>query len=428
MTYKPVRQALAGGRVKKTSRSHQKRKRKAAPPPAATSAALKRLQRPSIERVCSKCFEDENLVGWIEQQDGEPGCDACGKRDAPTADLNELADHMRERLERYYGYAADQLPYDSGEGGYLAPHWDTYDLLADVVGLSLPRDSRGLFFRLCEAISDQMWCEYDWLTLDLDDSLASGWGRFSKVVQHQRRFFFHEFGIDRDDPDQRSPAELLRFIGKLAERQSLIKSLPRGTRIYRARHLDPMPAKVCAKDLGPPPAKYALQSNRMNPAGIPMLYAATHPRTALHEVRGKGAVLGTFEVMRDARILDLSLLPPVPGIFSNSSREDRLGLKFLIEFERSITKPVARDQRVHVDYLPSQVATEFFREFAFASGPIDGIQYRSSLDKSGSNIVLFATVRDIKGWRPARGPWARLVKASPWLRLVDVRLPARRVR
>jgi len=83
----------------------------------------------------------------------------------------------------------DSHPHDSAEGGYLAPHWDTYDLLADVVGLSLPHDSGDLFLILCEAISDQTWCEYDWLTLDLDRSLASGWGRFSDVVQHQRRFF-----------------------------------------------------------------------------------------------------------------------------------------------------------------------------------------------------------------------------------------------
>ena len=29
---------------------------------------------------------------------------------------------------QFYGFAADQLPYETKDGGYLAPHWDTYDL------------------------------------------------------------------------------------------------------------------------------------------------------------------------------------------------------------------------------------------------------------------------------------------------------------
>jgi HEPN/RES N-terminal domain 1 len=190
----------------------------------------------ALERVCANCFDDVDLSNWIIGQGGPLGCDACGQVDAPTAAFVDLIEHMRSCLCRYFGFAADQLPYESREGGYLGPHWDTYDLLEEKVGLSLPRDNDGhLYSTLAQDISDQYWCEFDWLSLELDHALALDWARFCKIIQHQRRFFFQDFGVDENDHDQRSPQELLHFICRLVERLGLIITIPKGTRIYRAR-------------------------------------------------------------------------------------------------------------------------------------------------------------------------------------------------
>ena len=61
------------------------------------------------------------------------------------------------------------------------------------------------------------------------------------------------------------------------------------------------------------------------------------------------------------RVLDLSELPPVPSIFA-ASREQRGALQFLWEFVKSITAPVVHDGREHIDYVPTQSLTEYFRE------------------------------------------------------------------
>lgn len=114
-------------------------------------------------------------------------------------------------------------------------------------------------------------------------------------------------------------------------------------------------------------------------------------------------------------------LPDVPGLFSDAHREYRLGLVFLYAFSSEITKPVERDERVHVEYIPSQVVTEYIRDAKIGKRGFDGIRYPSALKKKGSNIVLFATPENVeeadgspvfdKGYgKPNR--WIRLKKTE----------------
>jgi hypothetical protein len=69
----------------------------------------------------------------------------------------------------------------------------------------------------------------------------------------------------------------------------------------------------------------------------------------------------------------------------------RQNLIFLHEIADEISQPIARDDRVHVEYVPTQVVTEFLRTVATSNGSrIDGIRYRSSRRSGGSSLVLFA--------------------------------------
>jgi len=323
---------------------------------------------------------------------------------------------MRGCLGDFYGSAVDDLPYDGREGGYQAPHWDTYDLLFDQLGLDLPRDKNNkLRYSLPDRISEEIWCEYDWLSLDLDQALEMSWERFCEIVKHRRRFFFHGVGADPDDRDLYAPSALLRKIGSMADGFGLVVTLPVNTCLFRARPDKGKGAShLTAEALGPPPAELALQSNRMNPPGIPMMYGATERKTALLEVRAEAAFVGEFKLCRPARVLDLADLPKPPGIFSGSGREKRLGLIFLNKFRNEIMKPVARDDRIHVEYIPSQIATEFFRGYQFSGHPIDGIKYPSALDGTGQNLVLFATTENLgeaDDFKKDSSKWIELVKS-----------------
>ncbi|WP_334000280.1 RES family NAD+ phosphorylase [Sphingomonas aurantiaca] len=89
-------------------------------------------------------------------------------------------------------------------------------------------------------------------------------------------------------------------------------------------------------------------------------------------------------------------LPPIPGFFSTASRPRRQYLSFLHAFARRISLPVPRNDRTNVNYLPTQVFTEFLRDADFDGRRVDGIRYPSATGEGGSNVVLFATQTDVR--------------------------------
>ena len=345
----------------------------------------------NIQNVCALCFDDADLSAWIKEQNGPIGCDVCKQSDAPTVDLYILCEYFKECLSIFWGTAIEQLPYDGREGGYQGTTWTTDELIFDSVGLELTRDNNGLLFSaICEiTCDDEPWCDYDWLTLDEDDALRFSWESFSKTVKHERRFFLHYNEKSSGDSDPHSSLRLLSLISDYVEEFGLIHQLETGKNLWRARDNIADNNKIDAQTFGPPPRELATQSNRMNPPGIPMLYVAEKPQTAVLEIRQRYAKVGQFKLARNAVVLDLTTLPKIPGIFSKPDRFNTLILRFIHHFTTEIIKPVARTDRTHIDYIPSQVVTEYFRDHKFKIGMLDGIRFPSAADPGENNIVLF---------------------------------------
>jgi hypothetical protein len=101
---------------------------------------------------------------------------------------------------------------------------------------------------------------------------------------------------------------------------------------------------------------------------------------------------GEFHVRAPTRIVDLALAPEIPSFFDlTQSVERREKLRFLHEFRDDVSKPIERDGLVHVNYVPTQVITEYLRRaFQTDDGePVFGLQFASSRDAAGHNVVLF---------------------------------------
>jgi hypothetical protein len=339
--------------------------------------------------------------------------------DSPTAGFQALVDHMEKCIRRYYGRAVDQLSYNSSEGGYLGPHWDSWDMLGKI-SLDLPRDYSGsLHLDIASSMTEEPWTHKDVATLDLDDALRSSWESFCLTVKHKRRFFFHATGSD--DRDSYTPASLLSTIAKSIEYHELITELPSNIRLWRARTDIPKRKRVTAADFGPPPPQFALQSNRLNPSGIPMFYLASSTTTALKETREEKAKVGQWRSARPIRVLDLRSLPDIPGIFSDAPPALAHTLSFLHDFMNDIMKPVTRSDRVQIDYLPSQVVTEYFRDYAFEGGALDGVAYRSTVHRRGWNVALFLGPEELglatRDWGATPSP-ALVFEKSVWANCV----------
>ena len=373
--------------------------------------------------VCVRCFGDDDLQDFIRAFETKGRCSFCHARHVSVAPLRDMADHLRGFMEENYSKAADDLPYESREGGYQGGStYSTWEVLIEQIGLPL----RGvgeveLGEALADTIGDDVWCDYDWTALDLDESLQYSWDRFCETVKHHRRFFFQGVGRSKySGVDDRSSIEILSDIKRLIKGSGLIRRLPKGFTLYRARPRKARKRYTTTAELASPPVEFALQSNRMNPPGIPMFYGAESRKLALAEVRNSKASIGRFRTTRTIRILDLANLPPMPGFFSGAHRNRRLYLSFLHAFTREIVKPVPRDERTHIDYLPTKVLTEYLRDARFGGKKIRGIRYPSATGKAGANIVLFATQEDFVGAGvdgnnlifPRRKPWLELAGVS----------------
>ena len=125
-------------------------------------------------------------------------------------------------------------------------------------------------------------------------------------------------------------------------------------------------------------------------------------------------------------MLDLTNIPTIPGIFehdpSSSLYPNRSALTFIRHIASQISQPIDRDYRIHVEYVPTQVVTEFLRAQEVWQGErIDGIKYTSSLHPNHASYVLFANQSHILIESPddqsEKQPWK---EEERWLKLVSV--------
>jgi len=390
--------------------------------------------------VCADCIDDDKIKQFIERCAEEHFCDFCGHENDIkdiAAPLDEVVEFMHRSIAREYQRAVEALGYETAEGGYQGIYWDSEELLTGVIGLSLPNDDDGqLLDIIVDCLGCEPWCERNPYSLSEDEKLAYSWEHFCELIKHERRYFFLKQAQQHapDLSEHLSPGELLQLIGDTVIEHGLVQTLPQGTLIHRARRQKPGEALESSFDLGPPLPEAAIRSNRMSPAGIVMFYGSSEPETAIAEIDDDptlGIVVGTFKTTKDLRVLDLTNLPERISFFQPESSCDRYALNFLHKFVRSLAEKVEPGDREHIEYVPTQVVTEWFRSvFQHGDSQIDGIYYPSAPRKGGRSIVLFADrdnlrltpeeCKDLIASDPTRAWGLQLYQEKTWLQLVQV--------
>ncbi len=355
--------------------------------------------------VCFNCFGDSGLIKFIRSHATSKQCSYCPATHSKpiAAPVHEVSEHVLECLYQENDDAANQLGWSSSDGGYFGEKWNTDELMWYELMVPFPDGKEHeLLDVIFGDLIDNIWCKQDAYGLDDDEWAEFSWERFSEVVMHQRRFFFWNTNPYPDDRESPSPGQVLKTIFKFAEEMDLIRKISAGTHLFRARFEGCKPHLNTPNELGPPPSEKANQANRMSPAGIPMFYACDDEYTALKEtINRKGYyAIGIFETLRPAIILDLTAIPPVPSLFDTENPSEtvpvRRELKFLHHVSRQISRPIERGNSVHVDYVPTQVVTEFIRDqLTWEGHRIDGIKYYSSVRKDHVSYVLFANQRNL---------------------------------
>jgi len=356
--------------------------------------------------VCPACIDDYAIQEFIRNNAVESECSYCGKScdQEIAASLDEVVDFILDGIWTEWDDPANCVGWEGGWVG--AEVIDSDELIRYRVGLDSSNED--VLDDIVEALVDKEWCQRDPYGLRDEEALMFGWGTFCEQVKHHSRYIFFRVDGDEDDEEKRflysdeipvsKMLDRISFeMSKLEYEIDLVKSLPIGTELRRVRIHNAGETLNTANALGTVPRDKAIYSNRMSPAGIPMFYGALDPETALEETVDKTseddkvASIATFKTLKEIEVLDLSELPNVPSLFDQNKSHMRSVLQFMHSFVADLSKPISKDGMEHIDYVPTQVFTEYIRYLyvSIEGDHILGIIYPSARKAGGKSIVLF---------------------------------------
>jgi hypothetical protein len=338
--------------------------------------------------VCLACIGEPALRLAVEGSvEAEQPCSFCDNGSA--APLDVLMDAFVRGVRRQYYRAVDELGWDGRDGGWQgASTVDSWDLVGEF-------DYCFVGDGVLEAVRDSM-NEADWVAVDFarptaDVTLIAGWERFCHQIKYQTRYVIWR-KPDREEHTSGGeipPAQILDAVGQLVDvfPEYLNGEILKETALWRARPHDVGQDVNTSKELGSTPTEKS-RTNRMSPAGIPMFYAALDSATAeLEAAQGSNKqqlTVGAFYASRDLSVLDLTNLREPPSVFAKDG-DDRPQWLFLHAFTASLrAKPALPD----IDYVPTQVVTEYFIKIFDNGLRFDGLLYVSDVDGGGNCVVL----------------------------------------
>jgi len=316
--------------------------------------------------VCSNCFNELELQAFINTSLVNDNCDACNSREVKTLDINELLDFLSELFSNFELQASGTPLIELIQGNWS--FFRTIEIGQTILNEALHRTGGAIY------ASDQNVK----FSKEIQENVDY-WDTLKEELKWSKRFVTNidlltqDLGWDKFFHDS--------FL------------LPHTDTLFRARlhhHADsdyfPIDKMTC-------PPKELVDSGRANSAGIPYLYLSRSPDTPLCELRAAlldELSVGEFKLKEDEaeiKIVDFTSPTPLYRVESaiKSSVAERIKAHLL---KKKISADLSRPMRIYdspVEYIPTQFICEFINVFTGA----EGIQFRSSVHRTGKNLVIF---------------------------------------
>lgn len=343
--------------------------------------------------VCNRHIDDYAIRDFISSKSKTKACSYCKAR--RTVSFEVLLTFIMRSILRHYTDAAEFMPYDSSEGGYLGPTYGPDELIDDIVGLDINSDQ--LREDIISCIDDRAWSDPETFHDSEREILYYHWHFFTEVVKHQSRYFFPVTKRFKTFTYKQNAFDILLEIGKQIKSFQMIRTIRQYHRFYRCRQHRTHDEVSSMKDIAAPPNDKAVQANRMSPSGISMFYAAFDETVAVSETLDLASkdkrffTTGLFTNRKPLRVIDFTKLPRRVSMFDLKLAKSYNIVGFLHDFVNDLIKPISHDGAEHIDYVPTQVVTEYFRFFYsdVEKMNIDGVIYPSSRKKGEAACVLF---------------------------------------
>lgn len=342
--------------------------------------------------ICQNCVNDKFLKKIIRNNLIKNECSYCEKKN-PSTCVNKVLSEISEAIKTEWNEAIDSLSYDSSDGGWQGKTYNNNDLV-ELLHNENSIENEALIEDIKKAFINIVWCK----SYHTDEErFLTDWDNFCETVKTKYRYTFLDI-LDRQSTNKKtsSTRNFLNNLSKIIKiEKNLFQEIRQGTDIFRVRKFnDSNTISEDAKSLGTPLPEYSINHNRMSAPGIPIFYGALYSITAINETPNNGlsvkTILAKFKTLKLLRILDFSKHVNSPSLFDKKRRNLRGSIRFLNAFASDISKPIAKDGKEHIEYIPTQIITEYLRyTFKYKKLSIDGIYYKSSKQDNGNCCALF---------------------------------------
>ena len=345
----------------------------------------------SNKLICHDCVSDYALTSFIKANGKIQTCSYCKKR-KKCIPLEELMAPIMDGIRFMYSRAIDELPVDEGE--FVGNTYTTEDILSVVSGIIGPSFEE-IIDDIISIIGNEIWCDANPFDEAEDEIEFDQWQKFCTLVKEKMRYVFFE--AKNDDAFGASPIVILDFISACINHIGLKTKIDKATKMYRCRMSKDEKYYSTITDFCPPPSEKT-PAGRMNAQGIPVLYLALDPDTAIMEVDTPDrqfASIASYRVEDSISVLDLTKLETIkiPSIFDCEGRPKISTIRFLKRFNEQISQKPSIEQ---IDYVPTQIVTEYFRFLCRdKKSQFQGILYNSSKNKGGKCLVLFLSREEV---------------------------------
>jgi len=356
--------------------------------------------------LCEEHFDNQYLNAYIKSHGHEGICSYCGNK-GTVLDLTDFIEYIGGKLAIYledidnaglflessfYDDEDEEIPGYTRHCGYITPaNVEYYDSNDEAIAcFDLVPNSDALYDDISSCLHMENKIRRNPTSLMLSEELSYLWHQFSDLVKNRQRFTFFRSSLFDDEVYKHSDNGLSDILSELRSLVLKVEYIvPEGTILYRCRPVKESDKIEGFKDLTSPPAPNA-KANRLSPTGISMFYGSFDKNTSIKEVSSymKASMIccGTFKTTKSLSVVNLCNLPQADFWMPSGWQE----VSFMNHFHKEISKPIGDKDNPDIEYIPSQIFTEYLRFLCknTTGNPYDGVIYQSA-QTGKQNIVLF---------------------------------------
>ena len=343
-------------------------------------------------KICADCFADSEIQNIVNSIDNSDTCDVLHTHSAHVYDTDKHTDlvpyfealisiYTPAKSSKYQGKVSDFLPIRQE----LQDRWHMFSSCCDekIIDAIIKNICKDKYEDSPELFEEVVGLDegYDFAYREKHSLLKThSWDEFKNHLITCNRYHTSHFNTDI----------FKHFCWVIS------KKYKAGTKLYRGRISNSLGYSIA--EMGHPKPEYS-KAGRANAAGVKCLYLASDVETVIREVRaGKGdyITIATFELQKDVWIVDLKRINQISPFALDDTTplvDYAINKKFLQKINMEMAKIVCKSDTV-LDYVPTQYICDFIKTIQRKSSNEDmihfsGVEYNSTLSKSGYNIAIF---------------------------------------